>query len=129
MVVVLDVFNDYPIGYAVGSHECPELIKAALRNAAIHSRELMGEMLRAYQIQSDRYAIKTMHDLYAVMGGKVTPAQAHNAKSKTRRALLQSLEYDLLPAVQQLVGLRYHFKPEATAKQRRTEQETLQFPR
>lgn len=82
MVVVLDVFNDYPIGYAVGSHECPELIKAALRNAAIHSRELMGEMLRAYQIQSDRYAIKTMHDLYAVMGGKVTPAQAHNAKAK-----------------------------------------------
>ena len=39
-------------------------------------------MLRANQIQSDRYAIKTMQDLYAVMGGKVTPAQAHNAKAK-----------------------------------------------
>ena len=82
MVVVLDVFNDYPIGYAVGTHECPELIKAALRNAAIHSRELTGEMLRSNQVQSDRYAIKTMHDLYAIMGGKVTPAQAHNAKAK-----------------------------------------------
>ena len=82
MVVVLDVFNDYPIGYAVGSHESPELIKAALRNAAIHTRELTGEMLRANQVQSDRYAIKTMQDLYAVMGGKVTPAQAHNAKAK-----------------------------------------------
>lgn len=82
MVVVLDVFNDYPIGYAVGSHESPKLIKAALRNAAIHTLELSGEMLRANQVQSDRYAIKTMTDLYAVMGGKVTPAQAHNAKAK-----------------------------------------------
>ncbi|MCM1311221.1 MAG: hypothetical protein NC301_09420, partial [Bacteroides sp.] len=54
----------------------------ALRDAARHSRELTGEMLRATQVQSDRYAIKTMHDLYAVMGGKVTPAQAHNAKAK-----------------------------------------------
>ncbi|MCM1380133.1 MAG: hypothetical protein NC190_08535 [Bacteroides sp.] len=82
MVVVLDVFNNYPMGYAVGTHESPALIKEALRDAARHSRELTGEMLRATQVQSDRYAIKTMHDLYAVMGGKVTPAQAHNAKAK-----------------------------------------------
>ena len=33
------------MGYAVGDHECPELIKAALRNAAIHSQEITGEML------------------------------------------------------------------------------------
>lgn len=82
MVVVLDVFNNYPMGYAIGTHESPALIKEALRDAARHSRELTGEMLRATQVQSDRYAIKTMHDLYAVMGGKVTPAQAHNAKAK-----------------------------------------------
>ena len=82
IVVVLDPCVDYPMGYAVGDHECPELIKAALRNAAIHSRELTGEMLRYNQVQSDRYAIKTMTDLYAVLGDKVIPAQAHNAKSK-----------------------------------------------
>jgi hypothetical protein len=82
MVVVLDVFNDYPIGYAMGTHESPALIKEALRDAARHTQALFGEMLRANQVQSDRYAIKTMHDLYAVMGGKVTPAQAHNAKAK-----------------------------------------------
>ena len=57
IVVVLDPCVDYPMGYAVGDHECPELIKAALRNAAIHSRELTGEMLRYNQVQSDRYAI------------------------------------------------------------------------
>ena len=82
MVVVLDVFNNYPIGYAVGTHESPALIKEALRDAAKHTAELTGQMLRANQIQSDRYAIKTMADLYAIMGDKVTPAQAHNAKAK-----------------------------------------------
>lgn len=82
IVVVLDPYNDYPIGYAVGTHESPALIKEALRNAAKHSQELTGEMLRAYQVQSDRYAIKTMHDIYAVMGKHVTPAQVHNAKTK-----------------------------------------------
>lgn len=82
IVVVLDPCVDYPMGYAVGDHECPELIKAALRNAAIHSREITGEMLRYNQVQSDRYAIKSMTELYAVLGDKVILAQAHNAKAK-----------------------------------------------
>lgn len=82
IVVVLDPCVDYPMGYAVGDHECPELIKEALRNAALHSKELTGQMLRYNQIQSDRYAIGKMAPLYAILGDKVTPAQAHNAKSK-----------------------------------------------
>ena len=82
IVVVLDVYNNYPIGYAIGTHESPGLIKEALRDAAKHTEELFGEMLRVNQIQSDRYAIKTMHDIYAMVGDKVTPAQAHNAKAK-----------------------------------------------
>lgn len=82
MVVVLDVYNNYPIGYAIGTHESPGLIKEALRNAAKHTEELFGEMLMVNQIQSDRYAIKTMYDVYAMVGDKVTPAQAHNAKAK-----------------------------------------------
>lgn len=80
--VVLDPCCNYPIGYAIGSHETPALITEALRNAAQHSRELVGEMMRAYQIQCDRYAIKTMTDLYQVMSKHVTPARAHNAKDK-----------------------------------------------
>lgn len=82
IVVVLDTCVDYPMGYAVGDHECPELIKEALRNAVLHSKELTGQMLRYNQVQSDRYAIKTMAPLYAILGNKVTPAQAHNAKAK-----------------------------------------------
>lgn len=91
MVVVLDPCINYPIGYAVGTQECPELIRAALRNAAVHSRELTGEMLRAVQIQSDRYAIKTMMPLYGVMGEHVTPARVHNAKDKPVEAYFNYL--------------------------------------
>lgn len=80
--VVLDPCCNYPIGYAIGTHETPELIAEALRDAAKHSEELFGEMLRANQIQCDHYAIKTMTPLYNVMGAKLTPARVKNAKSK-----------------------------------------------
>lgn len=82
VVVVLDPCCKYPIGYAVGTHETPELIKGALRNAAIHSAELFGSMYRTHQIQSDRYAYKTLEPIYAAMGKAVTPARAKNAKAK-----------------------------------------------
>lgn len=82
VVVVLDPCINYPIGYAIGTHETPELITAALRDAAKHSEELFGVMLRANQIQCDHYAIKAMTPLYNVMGDKLTPARVKNAKSK-----------------------------------------------
>lgn len=80
--VVLDPCCNYPIGFAIGTHETPELIKDALRNAAVHSRELTGEMLRSNQIQCDHYAIKAMTPLYNVMADKLTPARVKNAKTK-----------------------------------------------
>ena len=72
----------YPIGYAVGTHETPELIQAALRNAAKHTRELFGKMYKAHQIQSDNYAIKKMMPFYEAMADKVTPARERSAKAK-----------------------------------------------
>jgi hypothetical protein len=80
--VVLDPCCNYPIGYAIGTHETPALIAEALRNAAKHSEELFGVMLRANQIQCDHYALKAMTPLYNVMGAKLTPARVKNAKSK-----------------------------------------------
>ena len=80
--VVLDPCCDYPIGYAIGTHETPELITAALRNAAQHSRELTGQMLKAYQLQYDHYAIKAMTPIYEAIGKIQTPARVKNAKAK-----------------------------------------------
>lgn len=82
VVVVLDACLKYPIGYAVGTHETPELTKAALRNAARHTAELFGDMHRSNQIQSDHYAIKKLTPAYEAMADKVTPARVKNAKSK-----------------------------------------------
>lgn len=82
IVIVLDPCVKYPLGYAIGTHETPELIKQALRNALKHSAELFGNMYRTHQIQSDNYAIKAMTPIYEAMGIKVTPARARNAKAK-----------------------------------------------
>lgn len=82
VVIVLDACLKYPVGYAIGTHETPELTQAALRNAAQHTQELFGRMYKAHQIQSDRYAIKKLTPFYETMGEKVTPARARNAKAK-----------------------------------------------
>lgn len=82
VVIVLDAYLKYPLGYAVGTHETPELIRASLRNAMRHTVELFGSMHRAHQVQSDRYAIKLMTPLYEAIAEKSTPARAKNAKAK-----------------------------------------------
>lgn len=82
IVVVLDACLKYPIGYAIGDRENPELIKEALRNAARHTAELFGTMYRTAQLQSDNYAIKKMMPTYTGMAEHATPAAVKNAKAK-----------------------------------------------
>ena len=82
VVVVLDPCINYPVGYSIGDHECPELIKEALRNASNHTAELFGQRYRTNQLQCDNYSIKTMTPLYNVVSDKLTPARVGNAKSK-----------------------------------------------
>ena len=82
VVVVLDACCKYPIGYAIGTHETPELIQEALRDAAKHTEILFGQMYRTNQLQSDRYSVKKLTPLYEGMADKFTPARAKNAKAK-----------------------------------------------
>lgn len=85
VVVVMDPVAGikYPIGYAIGTHETPELIQEAMRNAANHTKQLFNNRFKPLQIQSDRYAIKTLTPLYEAMTKHFTPARVKNAKSKT----------------------------------------------
>lgn len=92
VVVVLDTYNKYPIGYATGPQESPELIKAALRNAVNHTAELFGRRLRPVQIQSDNYQIKVMLPTYG-MAEYVTPAQVGNAKAKVIEPYFKRLNH------------------------------------
>ncbi len=82
MVVVLDTFNKYPIGYAIGSHETPELIKDAIRNAINHTAELFGQRYNPRQLQSDNYQSKVLTPVYEACTKFYTPAKVKNAKSK-----------------------------------------------
>jgi hypothetical protein len=82
VVVVLDAYNKYPIGYAIGTHETPELIKAALRNAMQHVRELFGGLYRPYQLQTDNYGRGALKPVYEASSKHYTPAKVKNAKAK-----------------------------------------------
>jgi len=92
VVVVLDPTNKYPIGYATGPQESPDLIKAALRNAVNHTAELFGQRLRPVQIQSDNYQIKVMLPTYGI-AEYVTPAQVGNAKAKVIEPYFRRLNH------------------------------------
>lgn len=82
VVVVLDACCKYPIGYAIGTHETPSLIREALRNAVKHTERLFGMMYKTAQIQSDRYQYGNLKNLYSQVAVNVTPARAKNAKAK-----------------------------------------------
>lgn len=82
VVVVLDPFQKYPVGYAIGTHETPELIKEALKDAICHTKELFGGYYRPYQLQSDNYSKKKLKPLYEACSKHFTPAAVGNAKSK-----------------------------------------------
>lgn len=81
-VIVLDPFNYYPVGYAIGTHETPELIQEATLNAFQHIKELFGEYYRPYQLQSDRYGGKELKANYIGICTHYTPAKVKNAKAK-----------------------------------------------
>lgn len=82
VVVVLDPYNKYPVGYAIGTHETPALIRAAMRNAMQHVKELFGSLYRPYQLQSDNYGKGNLTPMYTACTAHYTPAKVKNAKSK-----------------------------------------------
>jgi len=82
MVVVLDPCNKYPVGYAIGTHETPALIRQAFRNAITHTEELFGSKHHVYQLQTDNYNKKTLTPFYEALSERYTPARVKNAKAK-----------------------------------------------
>jgi hypothetical protein len=82
MVVVLDPFTNYPVGYSIGEQENSELIWGAMQNAIIHTNELFGTRYRTNQLQTDNAGTKALMKSYELIADKVTPARVGNAKSK-----------------------------------------------
>jgi hypothetical protein len=86
MYVVIDTFNDYILGYAVGETVTIELIKQAYRNAINHITELTGAPYLWKQAKTDKWAIdpKLEGELatFLKMGGETTFFTASVAQSK-----------------------------------------------
>ena len=82
IVIILDPCGKYPVGYAIGTHETPELIREAMRNAIKHTEELFGKKHKVLQLQSDNYSKKTLRPFYEALTESYTPARVKNAKSK-----------------------------------------------
>jgi hypothetical protein len=80
--IIIDAYNGYPVGYAIGDSENVEMIERAMRNAVNHTKELFGERYRTWQIQSDNFQKKRLAPMWEALGDKWTPAQVGNAKAK-----------------------------------------------
>lgn len=82
VVMVIDPYNYYIVGYAIGESESPTLIKEALANAMKHTQKLFGKMYKPYQLQTDHYQLKKLQPTYEQTARYFTPAKVKNAKSK-----------------------------------------------
>lgn len=84
--VVMDAYNDYILGYAVGSTVTKELIKEAYRNANRHVMKLTGASYCWQQLQTDRWGIsgKNTTDLEQFYNSMAisTPAGLKNSQTK-----------------------------------------------
>lgn len=128
VVVVLDPCGKYPIGFAIGDHETPELIKEALRNAVKHTSELFGSMYRAHQVQSDRYGIKKMTPLYEAVAKISTPARAHNAKSKVIEPYFEYMNTEYCKIFRNWSGYGIEAKKDSQPNDQALNQYKKQFP-
>ena len=57
LYVVIDAYNDYPLGYAIGDSATKNLIKAAYLDAANHVKQLTGDRYFWHEIKTDRWGI------------------------------------------------------------------------
>ncbi|TZF81787.1 hypothetical protein FW774_17170 [Pedobacter sp. BS3] len=57
LYVIIDTYNDYILGYAIGDKVTHELIYSAFRNALNHIAELTGSYYLPHQLQTDRWGL------------------------------------------------------------------------
>ncbi len=81
LIVVLDTFNDYPLGYAAAPDLSAALVKAAYLDAEYHIKELTGGWYLPHQIITDRWAKKELEPFYNQLG-HFFPATTGLARAK-----------------------------------------------
>lgn len=64
LYVIIDAYNDYILGYAIGETPNVELIKSVYRNAINHVKEITGEYYLWDALQFDRFAYSNKPKVY-----------------------------------------------------------------
>lgn len=86
VMVVIDAFNDYILGYAIGDAQTTKLVKQAYLNAMYHIKQLTGQWYLPFQVQTDRWGVnKDLNNELSMFYkgiGTYTPAKQYNARSK-----------------------------------------------
>ena len=87
LYVVVDAYNDYPLGYAWGDQPSKELVKAAYLDAVHHVKQLTGEQVLWHQILTDNWGLKS-EDLRSFYENQAmfAPAKFANARAKVIEA-------------------------------------------
>ena len=81
LMVVMDSFKSYPLGYAIGTGQTEELVRAAFADAINHIYELTGGYYLWQQIVTDHWGISALEEWYSSQA-TFTPATVGNARSK-----------------------------------------------
>lgn len=83
LYVVIDAFNNYPLGYAIGDTATKDLVREAYLNAIHHIHQLTGSWYLWHQIVADRWGLKSEELLnFFEQQATFTPAKFSNARSK-----------------------------------------------
>ncbi len=81
LMVVMDSYNDYPLGYAIGEGQTIDLVKEAYLNAVHHVKELTGGYYLWQQIKADSWGLAALGPWYERQA-TFTPPRTGNARGK-----------------------------------------------
>jgi hypothetical protein len=81
LIVVMDAFNDYILGYAQADVVTADLVRLAFVDAMHHIKELTGSWYLPHQLQTDNWGKGTLDSFYQSIA-TYTPATAKVARAK-----------------------------------------------
>lgn len=81
LIVVMDAFNDYILGYAQADVVTADLVRLAFVDAMHHIKELTGSWFLPHQLQTDQWGKGTLTEFYSSFA-HYTPATAKVARAK-----------------------------------------------
>lgn len=91
VVVVSDACIDFPLGWAIDTHETSTLIKKALRNAMRFVKQQTGKYYKISELVTDNFGSKDLKQSYALVAKKARLATVGNSNDKPIEAWFKRL--------------------------------------